>query len=394
MIEDFKGNKKESNRWRSFSEARAYVHSLGLQNKAQWQDYSQSGKRPYDIPSNPDAVYCTEFKGYGDWLGTGTIATWKRRYRPFAQARAYVHTLKLKNIKEWREYCKSGKKPVDIPTMPERYTSDYKGMGDWLGTGNIASSKRVFRPFAEARSYVRSLKLQNQDAWLAYCTSGQKPTDIPSNPATAYLAEFESYGDWLGNGNIHKGKITYRPFTEARDFARSLDLKSHKDWQEYCKSGKKPLDIPSDPKRFYSSEYKGIRDWLGIRINTSLNRRKEFLPFTEARAFVQKLKLTNHDDWLDYCKSGKKPKNIPSHPSQVYHSEYRGIKDWLGVVDKWDRNTLLTFLQDLQTQLGNLTKKDLVSILQENGTLNLFRKILGGVTSIRVVNDLMNNGGR
>src|SRR3989442_936892 len=210
-MEEFKDTKKEIRTWRPFAEARAFVHTLKLKNKADWLAYGKSGKRPHDIPSNPDKVYHTEFRGYGDWLGTGTIASFNRQYRPFPEARAFVHTLNLKSSNEWRDYCKSGQKPPDIPTMPERYGSDYKGMGDWLGTGNVAPTKRVWRPFAEARSYVRSLKLKNQDAWSAYCTSGRKPADIPASPDNTYLDALESYGDWLGNDNISTLKRTYSP---------------------------------------------------------------------------------------------------------------------------------------------------------------------------------------
>lgn len=245
--------------------------------------------------------------------------------------------------------------------MPERYGSDYKGMGDWLGTGNVAPTKRVWRPFVEARSYIRSLKLQDQDDWLVYRKSGKRPTDIPANPDVAYLAEFESYGDWVGNDNIHRGKITYRPFTEARTFVRALGLKSYKQWKEYCRSGKKPPDIPSDPRRRYPGEYKSIANWLGT----------EYLSFSEARAFVRTLGLKNHRDWRNYRRSSKKPRYIPSNPVQVYRTEYKGMKDWVGVVDKWNSDTLLTFLPAgvlYQLIFRNVLQYSL-ALLQAYGTL-------------------------
>jgi hypothetical protein len=38
---------------------------------------------------------------------------------------------------EWRDYCRSGKKPADIPASPEtKYAvAGWSGWGDWLGTG-------------------------------------------------------------------------------------------------------------------------------------------------------------------------------------------------------------------------------------------------------------------
>ena len=56
----------------------------------------------------------------------------------------------------------------------------------------------------------------------------------------------------------------YRPFEEARGFARSLNLRSMAQWREYCKSGDKPRDIPTDPRKVYLNKgWNGFADWLG-----------------------------------------------------------------------------------------------------------------------------------
>ena len=107
----------------------------------------------------------------------------RRRFRPFAEARAFVHALELTNQDGWRAYCRSGKKPDDIAAAPAHvYRADWRGMGDWLGTGTVASQNRLYRSFAEARAFVHALELTNQDGWRAYCRSGKKPADIPANP--------------------------------------------------------------------------------------------------------------------------------------------------------------------------------------------------------------------
>ena len=43
----------------------------------------------------------------------------------------------------------------------------------------------------------------------------------------------------------------FRDFESAREFARKLNLKGQREWFEYCKSGKKPVDIPSQPWKVY-----------------------------------------------------------------------------------------------------------------------------------------------
>src|SRR5262249_28749958 len=83
------------------------------------------------------AVYAeTGWAGYGDWLKTGMVATHLRQYKSFKEARAYVHGLGLKSETQWRTYCKSGKKPDDIPAHADRTYANagWAGWGDWLGT--------------------------------------------------------------------------------------------------------------------------------------------------------------------------------------------------------------------------------------------------------------------
>jgi hypothetical protein len=196
--------------WRSFEEARAFVHGLGLNSATQWFAYCMLGKKPDDIPSNPNKNYSEAgWAGYGDWLGTGNVAPRLRQYRPFKEARAFVRALGLRSQSEWLDYTKSGKKPHDIPATPERTYAEagWAGMGDWLGTGTVANQLRQFRPFKEARAFVRSLGLKSVAEWRAYCSSGKNPADIPNAPDHVYAeVGWAGYGDWLGTARARKSR--------------------------------------------------------------------------------------------------------------------------------------------------------------------------------------------
>ena len=103
------------------------------------------------------------------------------KYRPFAEARDFVCKLGLKNEKEWKEYCKSGNKPDDIPSYPgEKYKRQWKGMGYWLGT-ICGNNKRQYRPFDYARE-VAHTRTKSGKQWVEYCKSAKKPDDIPNAP--------------------------------------------------------------------------------------------------------------------------------------------------------------------------------------------------------------------
>lgn len=254
--------------YRGFMEARAFVHSLNINSAKEWGNYCKKGLNPKDIPAKPSQTYKEKgWVNWGDWLGTNVVAAGLRQYRSFGEARDFVHTLNIKNSAEWWNYCTSGKKPNDIPSNPNSIYKNkgWKGIGDWLGTGAIASFLRNYLPFEDARIFVHSLDIKNQKEWKNYSKKGNKPYNIPANPNQVYQNNgWAGFGDWLGTGIIASYDKKFRTFKNAREFVRSLNLKSGIEWRKYCASGNKPLDIPSNPDKKYINEgWKGMGDWLG-----------------------------------------------------------------------------------------------------------------------------------
>ncbi|HHW3795473.1 TPA: DEAD/DEAH box helicase family protein [Legionella pneumophila] len=253
--------------YRPFQEARSYAQSLNLKGQHDWIRYCKQGLKPLDIPSNPDQVYKNHgWNGIGDWLGTGNVANSKKGFLSFELARAFVHTLGLKNARAWSLYCKSGNKPSNIPTAPEKTYkhSGWVSWGDWLGTGSVSLQKKQFRSFEEARKFVRSLKLNSYAEWLKYCEDGEKPDDIPVNPNIAYKDDgWISHNDWFGTNKKKRSKI-FLPFELARIQARALNLKSRAEWNLYSKSTQRPEDMPSSPDVYYKNDgWVSWGDWLG-----------------------------------------------------------------------------------------------------------------------------------
>lgn len=311
--------------FKSFQEGRDFARSLKLGGQKKWTDYCKTSGVPKDIPTTPSRVYKSEWKGWGDWLGTGYIAPSKRKYRSFEKAKEFVHALGLRSRNEWATYCKSGKKPQDIPYQARQtYKEDWKGWGDWLGTGTVANFKRQFLPFEEARDFVRRLNFKNQEEWRAYCASGNKPNDIPSNPALTQEKKWKRWGDFLGTGNVASFEKQFTDFNQARHFVHDLKLKNQEEWREYCRSREKPIDIPANPAQTYEKDWKGFGDWLGS------GRTRNFRPFDEARMFARTLGLTNRDGWSAYAKTRQKPGDIPGDPAYVYKEDWKGWGDWLG----------------------------------------------------------------
>jgi hypothetical protein len=128
---------------------------------------------------------------------------------------------------------------------------------------SATKKRKDWRPFEEAREYVRSLRLKSQAEWMKYSKSGKCPSDIPTVPQKVYQDEWRSLPDWLGYKRSSHPVGGWRPFEKAREYVRGLGLKGMSEWQAWTKTDQRPEDIPASPRAFYRGEWRGYGDWLG-----------------------------------------------------------------------------------------------------------------------------------
>ena len=343
--------------FRPFSEAREFTRSLGLQSPGEWELYRQrkfpdKPPKPKDIPSRPDNTYSKEWQSWPDWLGYEKKLGIE--WRPFAEARTFAHTLKLRGIHDWKAYC-TGKhpelspRPRDIPTAPDRfYHDDWAGWGDWLGTGNISSRTIKYLPFTAARDFARSLGLKSVKEWNAYASNkiprlGARPTNIPLKPYKKYAGKgWVSWSDWLDaeiKTQTPLVRVTkpskFRSYEEAREFARALKLTGSLQWSAFTKGAMsekltRPEDVPANPASVYkNSGWQGWGDFLGTGNLAPAER--EFRPFAQARDFARKLGFKTQAAWRAWCKAGARPVDIPASPNEFYNTTgWAGWSDFLG----------------------------------------------------------------
>lgn len=155
---DFLGKSKNS--FRSFKKSRQFVRKLKLNSLKEWKIYSESGKKPDDIPSRPNKVY--RKKGWIDWFDF--LGKSKNRFRLFEDSREFARGLGFNSYSEWFEYLKLKKLPKDIPSTPYEVYKDkgWKGWPDflgYLGKGNVWNRTNLiaFLEYFKDSMYVLSL---------------------------------------------------------------------------------------------------------------------------------------------------------------------------------------------------------------------------------------------
>ena len=125
------------------------------------------------------------------------------KFLPFDEALAVARSLGLANVFEWRQWCKEGMRPPNVPSHPDRTYNDsgWQGWVHWLGSSGIKKASK-FAPFDQALTYARSLGLASRTEWEAWRKEGRRPPNVPSDPSKAYKdGEWQGWGHWLGTGN-------------------------------------------------------------------------------------------------------------------------------------------------------------------------------------------------
>lgn len=129
-----------------YETAMAIVRSEQIGSVTQYRRWYQMNN-PTRMPKNPDRAYKKQWRGWNAFLGTtnkyirrpGDKTTGKGKYRSFEAARAFVRTLNLHSIQEWRDYINSGRCPSDIPSRPDIVYSKgvrneyWLSWKDWFG---------------------------------------------------------------------------------------------------------------------------------------------------------------------------------------------------------------------------------------------------------------------
>eukprot|EP00947_MAST-08B_sp_MAST-8B-sp1_P003397 g3397.t1 len=329
-----------------FDQARDFTQRLALRSQKEWCQWSKSGQRPCNVPSSPERVYKGKgWVSYPDWMGYKTKGTKAigDQMLPFQRARDVVRALKMTSQAEWKEWSKSGQRPSNVPSSPDRV---YKGKGwvsypDWMGykTKDAKAIGDQMLPFQRARDAVRALKMTSQEEWKEWSKSGQRPSNVPSSPHKVYKGKgWVSWPDWMGYKPKDTKAISDQmlPFERARDAVRALKMTSQKKWREWKKSGQRPSNVPSSPDRVYKGKgWVSYPDWMGYKTKDAKAIGDQMLPFQRARDAVRALKMTSQEEWKEWSKSGQRPSNVPSSPHKVYKGKgWVSWPDWMGYKPK------------------------------------------------------------
>ena len=243
-------------------------------------------------------------------------------WRPFEEAKIFVHSLKLRSIAEWNQYMKNKKtRPKDIPKKPALTYSKHiwTGWGDFLGTGKLAPSHRTFLDYKKAMLQARKLKIKDKHEWKKYANSKNFPPNLPKDP----YGHYKNKGRWVSwEKFLGVSQNKYLTLDETIKYFRKNKIQNSKHWVRYKKENK-IKDIVVQPDRIFRD--KGWISWEhacgeGYKDNT----KKKFRSLEKIKKFVKSKGVKNSTEWINWCRKNSRPIDVPLDIPRVI----KEVKSW------------------------------------------------------------------
>ena len=270
-----------------FAKAIIQARSFRMSSREEWHAWSKAGRRPANLPSNPNKAYAeVGWQGWGHWLGTGNVAGFNhlkkkemgleqgghRATQPSKGAAPRIEQ-KAKHVNP------RGKQPTTQPAKQSRPSSQPPST---QGNPQSGYSGVVWRP--NLKSWVIEVRKKYGG------TSKDLKTAVEKHNAVC-----RDHG-WLDRIHAWRGKA-------VADSKRPISRPdSKRPRPQVTPGGKGPLQTPG-----------------------------RFLPFKDAAVIVQSLGLSGKVEWKEWCRNGLRPHNLPSAPDEKYREEgWIGWSHWLG----------------------------------------------------------------
>jgi len=311
-------------RW-TFDQASEWAKQQNIQTSTEWNALAAAGL-PSGISAHPERQFSAEWQGWGLFLGTGNISNIakSKRFGSFDDAREWARQHGIASFREWRARAAKGL-PSTIPANPQQvYKDNWRGWGDFLGSGRVSTQKQVFLSYQQVKDWAGIAGIKSQREWKRRSRAGLPP-GVPTNPNRSY-PEFEGWPQFLGTAELRgRRKLRWAPMADAQKWARVHGIDSQQKWRAATKAGMLPPDIPSAPDRCYTE----WESWDQFFDNGN-SKNREWWPIDQATAWLRKHGIASREMWDHARAADLVPKLIPSSPTLAYGADFRGWSSFFG----------------------------------------------------------------
>ncbi len=224
-------------KFRPYTEAKIFIQKLHFKTKKEFQEWSKSGERPPDFPSDPSSTYKDKFEGWVLFLGNK-----KYNFMSYYQAREYMKPFGLKTYTDFMRWIKEGNRPHNIPFHPRMYYKQY-----WRGWAHFLGYKKWMK-YTAAQNYLKKKGIRTLPELMEFLKSNERPYNFPDKPHIVY-PEWEGAYAFL--------RIKWLSFEKALIIVRFAGLADKEEYREYIQRENLLNALPHNPEKVYGDKWQG-----------------------------------------------------------------------------------------------------------------------------------------
>ena len=268
------------------------------------EDWAKTGVRPANMPSSPDkSTSTTGGKAMGTGLAPATLVRKDQQFLPFKKALLYARSLKLKGQKEWRDWAKTGVRPANMPSTPDKPTSTTGGKAMGTGWAPATLPQRQAVPAVQEGAAVcthpQAEKPERMEDWAK---TGVRPANMPSTPDRIYKHDgWQGYGHWLGTGNVAAQRPAVPAVQEGAAVCTLPQAERQKEWR----TGPRLVSgLPTCPPTQINLQARRVARVRALAGHRQRCCQRPAVPAVQEGAAVCTLpQAENQKDWRVWCKS-------------------------------------------------------------------------------------------
>eukprot|EP00898_Chlorokybus_atmophyticus_P005760 jgi/Chlat1/6185/Chrsp42S05732 len=179
---------------------------------------------------------------------SGKVVMVNMNYRCFEEARAYVRTLGLRTVTEYRRWSRSGSRPADFPSDPYKAYIEH-GWETWMDF--LGSTRERYLTLSPPTSSPPNNN--TEDNSFISDSGGGSPTSVREASITQHNSHPphspHSHSDLTPTQHHHHH--SFLPFHEARAYVWKLGLSTQAEYRAWRKGAHRPPNVPTAPDKIY-----------------------------------------------------------------------------------------------------------------------------------------------
>ena len=259
-LNNYISNKERAANYPDLKIFKKTIKELKIESYVKYRELFKSGKLPSNFPLKIERAY-KEIKSIKYLFRPET------NYVSLKEAKRILKKLNIKSVNELiinKEKLKKLRVPINpLSVYAHRKDDNWMGLPDYFGRKS-KTTNRNYLTYKEAKKILSKLNIKNQREWREYSKS-KRPDNIPGAPQKVYKrsGDWIGWNNFLGNKNISKYQIEYVSYKKAKTILKRLGISKYSSWRNFCEDGKRPVNIPWNPKIKYKNDWISWDDFLG-----------------------------------------------------------------------------------------------------------------------------------